>query len=106
VRSQRPLKFSLRSTLGRLLELLKQEGTAFLVAGVLALLAAGAWYAISRTFDDWARGLTVGGLAAIAVYLLLRPEDVRRLFAGRTARYGSNALLLSGATIGIVVLAN
>jgi len=103
---RRPEKRSFRSTLGALVKILRQEGIAFLVAGILALFAAVAWYAISRTFDDWARGLTIGGLAAIAVYLLLRPEDVRRLFTGRTARYGSNALLLSVATIGIVVLVN
>jgi len=107
VDAQRPPdKRSLRAALCGLYELLKQEGIAFLVAGVLALFAAAVWYAISRTFDDWARGLIIAGLAATAVYLLLRPEDVRRLFTGRAARYGSNALLLSVATIGIVVLAN
>jgi ABC-type uncharacterized transport system involved in gliding motility auxiliary subunit len=103
---RRPEKRSFRSTLGALVKVLRQEGTAFLVAGALALFAAATWYAISRTFDDWTRGLTVAGVAAIAVYLLLRPEDVQRLFTGRAVRYGSNALLLSVATIGIVVLAN
>ncbi len=105
--AQHPLeKRSLRSLLGALVKLLKQEGIAFLVAGALSLLAAATWYAISRTLNEWVRGLIIAGLAAIAVYLLLRPGDVRRLFTGRAARYGSNALLLSVATIGIVVLAN
>ena len=101
-----PERRSLRLLLAGLHELLKQEGAAFLVAGALALFAAGTWYAISRSVDDWVRGLLVAGLAAMAIYLLLRPEDVQRLFTGRAARYGSNAVLLSMATIGIVVLVN
>ena len=52
------------------------------------------------------RGLAIGGLVAIAIYALLRPQDLERAFGGRSVRYGSNAVVLSVVTIGIVVLLN
>jgi ABC-type uncharacterized transport system involved in gliding motility auxiliary subunit len=48
-------------------------------------------------------GLIVAGLA---FYALLDPDKVRRLLTGRQARYGSNALILILAFIGIVVVIN
>lgn len=95
-----------RSQIKRVLGWLQQGGIWFLLVGLAGLIAAGAWYAIGRQLDGWVRGLLVGGLLAIAVYILLRPEDIQRALGGRTARYGSNALLLSLAVIGIVVLLN
>jgi ABC-type uncharacterized transport system involved in gliding motility auxiliary subunit len=99
-------KPALRELPARALALLREEGMAFLLLGVLALIAAGTWYAISRSFDGWVRGLAVGGLACIAIYVLLRPQDLQRALTGRAVRYGSNAAILSVATIGIVVLLN
>ncbi|MBN1641249.1 MAG: GldG family protein [Anaerolineae bacterium] len=95
-----------RDALTGALRLLEREGLAFLVLGALLLLAGATWYAISRTFDSWARGLTIAGVASVAIYALLRPQDLQRLLTGRTVRYGSNALILSIAAIGIVVLLN
>jgi ABC-type uncharacterized transport system involved in gliding motility auxiliary subunit len=96
----------LKAVVRRALAALRAEGMAFLVLGVLALIAAGTWYAIGRQFDGWAQGLTFSGLGAIALYVLLRPQDLRRLFSGRAVRYGSNTAILSVAAIGIVVLIN
>lgn len=48
-------------------------------------------------------GLIVFGLA---LYALLDPDKVRRMLTGRQARYGSNALILILAFIGIVVVIN
>jgi ABC-type uncharacterized transport system involved in gliding motility auxiliary subunit len=48
-------------------------------------------------------GLVVIGLA---LYALLDPDKVRQLLTGRQARYGSNALVLIVAFIGIVVVIN
>ncbi len=48
-------------------------------------------------------GLIVIGLA---VYAILDPNAVRRVFTGRQARYGSNSLILTIAFIGIIVTAN
>ena len=48
-------------------------------------------------------GLIVIGLA---LYAILDPDKVRRLLTGRQARYGSNALILTLAFIGIIVVLN
>jgi ABC-type uncharacterized transport system involved in gliding motility auxiliary subunit len=99
-------KGSLLAHLARAWAVLEEQGAIFMLLGALALIAAGAWYAIGRNFDDWVRGLLIGGLLAIAIYILLRPQDLQRVLTGRSTRYGSNALILSVATIGIVVLVN
>lgn len=95
-----------KGTLERALSTLRAYGAILAILGVLALIAAGAWYAIGRTYDEWVRGLLIGGLCAIAVYLLLQPQEAQRALSRRSARYGSNAVILSMAAIGIIVLLN
>lgn len=48
-------------------------------------------------------GFIVLGLAA---YAILEPERVRRLLTGRQARYGSNALIMTIAFAGILIIGN
>ena len=48
-------------------------------------------------------GLIILGLAA---YAIMEPERVRRFFTGRQARYGSNALIMTLAFIGILIVGN
>src|SRR5215207_4078233 len=48
-------------------------------------------------------GLIILGLAA---YAIMEPERVRRFLTGRQARYGSNALVMSIAFLGILVVGN
>ncbi|HVF26340.1 MAG TPA: GldG family protein [Anaerolineales bacterium] len=48
-------------------------------------------------------GLIILGLAA---YAILEPERVRRFLTGRQARYGSNALVMSIAFAGILIIGN
>ena len=48
-------------------------------------------------------GFIVLGLAA---YAILEPERVRRFLTGRQARYGSNALIMSIAFAGILIIGN
>lgn len=45
-------------------------------------------------------------ILGLAVYGILNPDGVRRFFTGRQARYGSNALILALAFVGILVVAN
>jgi ABC-type uncharacterized transport system involved in gliding motility auxiliary subunit len=48
-------------------------------------------------------GLIILGLAAYAV---MEPDRVRRFFTGRQARYGSNALVMTIAFLGILIVGN
>jgi ABC-type uncharacterized transport system involved in gliding motility auxiliary subunit len=48
-------------------------------------------------------GLIILGLA---VYAIMEPDRVRRFFTGRQARYGSNALVMTIAFLGILIVGN
>jgi ABC-type uncharacterized transport system involved in gliding motility auxiliary subunit len=77
-----------------------------LYLSLLAALAAVGLYIVQREFTlplQIALGLVVVGLALFAV---LDPEQVRVALTGRQARYGSNALVMSLAFFGILVVAN
>jgi ABC-type uncharacterized transport system involved in gliding motility auxiliary subunit len=45
-------------------------------------------------------------IIGIAVYAILEPDRVRRFLTGRQARYGSNALVMSIAFLGILIVGN
>ncbi len=45
-------------------------------------------------------------MVGLALFALLDPDRVRQLLTGRQARYGSNALVLSLAFLGIVLVIN
>jgi ABC-type uncharacterized transport system involved in gliding motility auxiliary subunit len=75
------------------------------IAGLALLVAAGA-YILQRQFTlvvQISLGVAVIGLAA---NIILDTEGVRQALTGRQARYGSNALVLSLAFLGIVIVAN
>ena len=51
--------------------------------------------------------ISAGVLAlGVAIYSILNPDSVRRFISGRQARYGSNALVMSLAFVGILVVVN
>ncbi len=73
---------------------------------VVALVVAGALYIIQRQFNlgvQISLGLFVLGLAA---YIVADPDSVRKSLTGRQAKYGSNALILAIAFLGILVVIN
>lgn len=77
-----------------------------LYLALLAALASLGLYVVQRQMSlalQISLGLIVVGLA---LYALLDPDKVRQLLTGRQARYGSNALVLTLAFIGIVVVLN
>ena len=42
----------------------------------------------------------------LAAYAIMAPDNVRRFFTGRQARYGSNSLILTLAFLGVLFVAN
>ncbi len=72
----------------------------------LAVLVSFGLYVVLRRFDlplQISLSLIVVGLALFAI---LDPDRVRRLLTGRQARYGSNALVLTLAFVGILAVVN
>lgn len=77
-----------------------------LYLSLAAALVAVVLFVLQREWNLYLQislGLVVVGLA---VFAILDPERVRVAMVGRQARYGSNALVLSLAFVGIVVVAN
>lgn len=90
-----------------------------IIVAVLACIVAGFFLILLGTLniglfsgmtkEAITKGIILSGsvvLLALAVYLLLEPDKVRRTFTGRQARYGSNAVIMSIAFIGILVVVN
>ena len=77
-----------------------------LVVALIAALVAIGLYIVQRELNlplQISLGLVVIGLMA---YAALNPEQVRTALTGRQARYGSNALVLAVAFLGIIVVVN
>ncbi len=85
---------------------LKRYAPVGLYIALAAALASGGLYIVQRSFNlplQISLGMIVLGLA---VYALLDPRHLREMLTGRQARYSSNALVLSVAVIGILVVVN
>lgn len=77
----------------------------YLVA-VVALLGTAAYFAVNRLFDVYVQvGAALIVLALLAA-ILLDPALIRRALTGRQARYGGNAVVISLAFLGILVVVN
>ena len=77
-----------------------------LYLALVAALAAVVIYILQRQWNLYlqiALGLILVGLALFAI---LDPERVRQALTGRQARYGSNALVMTLAFLGILVVVN
>ncbi len=73
---------------------------------VVALLVAIGYYIVQRQFNLYMQislGLFIIGLA---VFVVLDPDSFRELVTGRQVRYGSNALVITVAFFGILVVVN
>ncbi len=73
---------------------------------IAALVAAVVLYIVFREWNLFVQislGLFIIGLA---VFVVLDPDSIRKLLTGRQARYGSNALIITLAFIGILVVVN
>lgn len=74
--------------------------------GLVALAAGAIRWLIYRQYDTILQALLAMGLALVGLFILTRPDEIKTALAGRTARYGSNALLMSVTFLGILVLIN
>jgi len=85
---------------------LRRFASMGLVLAGLAGLAAILIYFFQRELNIYLQislGLVVIGLA---LFTILDPERVRKLLSGRQVRHGSNAVVLSAAFIGIILVIN
>ena len=76
------------------------------ILGYLALtaLAAGALrYLIWNQMDGLTKGLLIGGAVLGVLFVLVRPAQVRAVLTRRGTRYGSNAVVMSVAFVGILI---
>ncbi len=75
------------------------------LALIAALVSAGL-YIVQREWNLYLQ-ISLGCIiVGLALFTILDPERVRTAFTGRQARYGSNALVMSLAFIGILVVIN
>ena len=85
---------------------LKKYSVGFLYLSGLAAIVSVGLFVVFQKFElplQISLGVMILG---VAIYTILSPEKVRELFTGRSARYGSNALIMSLAFIGILVVLN
>lgn len=87
-------------------ERLQDWAPYFFGLGVALWVTAGILKLLGNQPTERLIALLVLGVLFFAVYVYARPSDVRRVVGSRGARYGSNALVISLAFIGIVVLLN
>ncbi len=85
---------------------LEKISTYIAYFGMAALLSGLTLYAIIQKLDTRVEALLAMGLALIGLYLLAKPQEVKKFLVGRTIRYGSNALIMSVAFVGILALVN
>ena len=78
----------------------------FAILGLLGLLGAAGLYLFGGDVGRYALPLAAASLCLIIYYFVERPQGLVRLVTGRSARYGSNAFLMSASFIAILVLLN
>lgn len=84
----------------------KRYASIGLVVAGLAAVAAFSFYFVQREWNlavQISLALIVIGVAA---FILLDPDRARNMVSGRQARYGSNAVVLSLAFTGIIIVLN
>ncbi len=87
-------------------ERLQEWAIYFGAVGLALWVVAGIFFLLGNQTNQVLLALLAVGLVFFALYVYLRPDDVRALVTSRGARYGSNALLLTVAFIGIVGVVN
>ncbi len=76
------------------------------IVAIIAGLAAIGLYIVRHEWDLYTWICTGIFIVGIALYAALDPAAITRAFTGRQAKYGSNALILTIAFLGILVVVN
>jgi len=87
-------------------EQLKVYSSYFILLGLVGLMAALVSFAWLGELNIVGQALLVIGLVLVVLYIALEPQIARRVITARQTRYGLNALVMSLAFVGIVVLIN
>lgn len=87
-------------------ERLQEWATYFGALGLTLWVAAGILKLLGRAPDPAFIALLALGVLFIALYVYARPAEVRQAVSSRGVRYGSNALVITLAFIGIVGVIN
>ncbi|HEY5668521.1 MAG TPA: hypothetical protein VIS10_00910, partial [Anaerolineales bacterium] len=77
-----------------------------LYLAILAALTSISLYVIQREWNLYLQISLGVVLLGLAIFALLDPGRVRTALTGRQARYGSNALVMAVAFVGILVVVN
>jgi len=85
---------------------IKKASLSFGLGGVAILIVGVLIWAITGQFNVRVEAPIAIGAALIGLAVLTNPETVRAAVTGRQARYGSNAVIMSVAFLGIVALLN
>lgn len=72
----------------------------------LALIVSAGLFIVMREWSIYTQISVAVILLGLALYVLMAPDNVRRFLTGRQVRYGSNALIMGLAFLGIVVVVN
>jgi len=87
-------------------EKLKVYSSYVILLGLVGVMAALVSFAWLGELNIIGQVLLILGLALGVLYIALEPQIARRAIAARQTRYGLNALIMSLAFIGIVILIN
>ncbi len=87
-------------------ERLAKWSSAIAYTGLVSAAVGLALFLTTRSFDLKVELSLVVGLILLAVAGLSRPDAVRKALTGRTAKYGSNALVMSLAALAILAMLN
>ncbi len=76
------------------------------ILGLVTLIVGGLIYVLNRTFDLPVQIILSLGVVLLAVAAILRPDAIQSAISGRRAKYGSNAVVMTLAFVGILAVLN
>jgi ABC-type uncharacterized transport system involved in gliding motility auxiliary subunit len=88
------------------MQYLRKYGDIAALGGMSCLAAALVRLIVGGEFNAFVQGLVVIGVLLLLAYAAGRPQEMVGALTGRRVRYGSNAVIMTVAFLGIIVLVN